>query len=129
MALNTPSTIHVDLITTPNSLSAFTRSLSGLPNNPASLYFSIQSQNLIVYVLPTSSIKIINLPDLKIALSSGDESAVAFKSFLETGTVIKVFFDARMPAKILFERCGIALAIEVRNARNAQFLLPCKGND
>jgi hypothetical protein len=39
----------------------------------------------------------------------------ALKALLETSTVTKVFFDARTPAKILFERCGIRLVKEVRS--------------
>lgn len=113
MASTTP-TISVERISIPRALPAFMHSLFGLPNDPASLYLSVDSDSLIIYAEPASTVNIVDLSQLNGALRQGDESALALKSFLETGTTIKVFFDARNPARTLFNRCGIKLAIEVR---------------
>lgn len=113
MAPTIPSTISVERISIPEALPAFLHCLVGLPNNPASLYISVNSRSLIIYVAPASTVNVIDLSDLSIALCQKDESVLALKSLLETGTAIKVFFDARMPAKILFDCCGIKLANKV----------------
>ena len=113
MASGTPLVITVEHIAVPRELPAFMQSLVGLSNNPASLYRSVNLQSLIVYVAPTSTVSVINLSRLYNALCQEDENALALKSVLETSTVVKVFFDARMPAKILFDRCAIRLANEV----------------
>ncbi|KAF2113847.1 hypothetical protein BDV96DRAFT_688750 [Lophiotrema nucula] len=112
MASATCSTISAEHISIPGALPAFMQSLIGLPNNPASLYLSINRRSLIIYVAPASTVNIIDLSDLNVALCQKDESALALKSLLETSTIIKVFFDARVPAKSLFERCDIKLANE-----------------
>jgi hypothetical protein len=108
MAAMNPN-ILVEHIFVPSELPEFICSLVGLPNNPASLYLSISSRSLIIYVEPISTIKVIDLLHLNDALIQDNESALALKSLLETGTAKKVFFDARMPASILFDCCGIEL--------------------
>ncbi|PVH93239.1 hypothetical protein DM02DRAFT_733234 [Periconia macrospinosa] len=117
MACATSSIISVKYISIPDALSAFMQSLVGLSNNPASLYLSVSSQSLVVYVATASTINVFNLSRLRSALDQNDNSAVALKSFLETGTTIKVFFDARMPAKILFDVCAIKLANKICTER------------
>jgi hypothetical protein len=102
-------TLSVEHILVPRELPEFIRSLVGLPNNPASLYLSVGSRSLFIYVEPVSNIRVIDLLHLNDALIQDNESALALKSLLETGTAKKVFFDARMPSKILFDRCGIEL--------------------
>jgi hypothetical protein len=113
MASATP-TISVERISIPRALPAFMHSLIGLPNDPASLYISVDSRNLIIYVEPTSTINVVDLSHLTVALHQEDDSALALKSFLEIGPTIKVFFDARMPARTLFHCCNIELPTEVR---------------
>lgn len=115
MVLTTRSAVSVERISIPGGLPAFINSLIGLPNNPASLYLSISSRSLIIYIAPSLKVNVIDLSHLSIALRQENESASALKSFLETSTVTKVFFDARMPAKIIFDRCDVKLANEVRN--------------
>jgi hypothetical protein len=105
--------ISVEYISIPDAIPTFMQSLIGLSNNPASVYLSVNSQNLVIYVAPASTINVFNLSHLRSALDQNDKNAVALKSFLETGTTIKVFFDARMPAKILFDLCAIKLANKV----------------
>jgi hypothetical protein len=113
MAPTTPSTISVEHISIPGALPASLHCLVELPSNPAYLYISVNSRSLIIYVAPILTVNIIDLSDLSVALRQEDEIVLALKSLLETGPAIKVFFDARMPAKILFDRCGIKLANEV----------------
>lgn len=107
------SMISVEYISIPDALPAFMQSLVGLPNDPASLYLSVNSRNLVVYVATALTINVFNLSRLCSALDQNDKDAMALKSFLETGSTIKVFFDARMPAKILFDVCAIKLANRV----------------
>jgi hypothetical protein len=90
-------------------------SFAQLPNNPAPLYLSVTSERLIVYVPAVSTVNFISLEQLSVALRQTDRLVTALKALLETSTVTKVFFDARTPAKILFERCGIRLVKEVRS--------------
>lgn len=111
MASATP-TVSLKNVSVPNALPAFMDSLVGLPNDPASLYISVDKHSLIIYDEPASTINLIDLSQLNVALCQGDESASALKTLLETGPTIKVFFDARVPAKTLFERCSIKLATE-----------------
>jgi hypothetical protein len=108
MAAINPNTL-VEHIFVPRELPESIRGLVGLSNNRASLYLSVGSRSLIIYVEPISTIRVIDLLHLNDALIQNNESALALKSLLETGTAKKVFFDARMPAKILFDRCGIEL--------------------
>jgi hypothetical protein len=112
MAMTTPN-VSLEYVSIPSSLPALVQSLTGHPNNPASLFLSVDSRNLTIYIEPTSTVKVIDLGRLDVALVQGNESALALKALLETGPTIKVFFDARMPAKTLFERCNIKLAVEV----------------
>jgi hypothetical protein len=109
MITTSPQTVTTEWISTPRALSALVQSCSGLSNNPPSLYLSTNSHSLIIYVKPYHAINSINLSFFRAALQHKDESAAAFKSFLETGAVIKVFFDARTSSKILFNSCGIEL--------------------
>lgn len=106
--------ISAEHISVPEALPAFVHSLIGVPNNPASLYLSINPRSLIIYVAPASTVNVINLSHLSVALRQENGSASALKTLLETGTTTKVFFDARIPAKVLFECCGIKLSNEVR---------------
>ncbi|KAF2867046.1 hypothetical protein BDV95DRAFT_622660 [Massariosphaeria phaeospora] len=109
MAPTTSATISVQRIWIPDDHPAFLQSLVDAPNNPASLYLSVSSRSLVIYVAPTSTVNIVSLPHLSVALSQEHNSAIALKTFLESGKITKVFFDARSPAKILFEHCDIAL--------------------
>jgi hypothetical protein len=104
MITTSPQTISTEWISTPGALSALVHSCSGLSNDPPSLYLSTNSHSLITYIKPYRAINYINLSYLRDALQHKDESAAAFKSFLETGAVIKVFFDARTLSKILFQQ-------------------------
>ena len=89
-------------------------SLVGLPDDPASLYIAVDSSSLVVYIEPALTVNVIGLSQLNVALCQENESALALKFLLEKGPAIKVFFDARMPARILFNSCSIKLATEVR---------------
>lgn len=112
MALPSPY-ISVERISIPETLPAVIHCLIRLPNNPASLYLSVRLHTLIIYAAPVSTVYSIDLADLKMSLDQEDESALALKTLLETSTMIKVFFDARIPAKSLFDRCNIVLANKV----------------
>jgi hypothetical protein len=114
MAPNT-TPISVENISIPDGLPKFFDSFAQLPNNPAPLYLSVTSERLIVYVPAVSTVNFISLEQLSVALRQTDRLVTALKALLETSTVTKVFFDARTPAKILFERCGIRLVKEVRS--------------
>jgi hypothetical protein len=105
--------ISVEYISIPDAIPTFMQSLIGLSNNPASLYLSVNPQSLVIYVAPALTISVFNLLRLRSALNQNNKNAEALKSFLETGTTIKVFFDARMPAKILSDLCAIKLANKV----------------
>jgi hypothetical protein len=76
--------ILVEHIFVPRQLPEVIRSLVGLPNNPASLYLSVGSHSLIIYVEPISTIRVIDLLRLSDALIQENESALALKSLLET---------------------------------------------
>ena len=108
-----PPYISVERISIAETLPAVIHSLIKLPNNPASLYLSVNLHTLIIYAAPASTVYIIDLADLGNSLHQERESALAIKTLLETSTMIKVFFDARMPAKILLDRCSIVLANKV----------------
>lgn len=110
---STPLEITVTPITVPRTLSAFIPNLTGLPNDPASLYLSISHGSLVIYIAPLSTIITIDLLDLSNALNQQHDSAIALKSLLEDKKTVKVFFDARTPAKILFEKCDITLSVDV----------------
>ena len=110
MALTTSETITVQHIATPDALNMLLQSFDGLPNNPASLYFSTTAQYLIIYVAPMRAISTIGISYLVEALRQKERNACALQSFLENGPAIKVFFDARKTAKILFDSCAIRLS-------------------
>lgn len=107
--------IKLQRIESADTLQTLLRSFDSLSNNPASLYVSNASHNLIIYVAPTRVVNTISLSYLGQALSKQERNAAALKSFLETGTTILVFFDARPTAKILFESCDIKLSNPVRS--------------
>lgn len=113
MMVSVTPMISVKCASIPGDLLAFMDSLVGLLDDPASLYVSADSRSLVVYVELALTINVINLSQLNIALCQENKSALALKSLIETGPPIKVFFDARMPARTLFDRCGIKLAAEV----------------
>ena len=110
----TSPTISTEYISTSASLGTLLESFDGLPNDPASFYFSLDSRNLIIYVAPASNTNLINLSFLDSALQCKDQSAIAFKAFLKASQVIRVFFHAHIPAKVLFDRYGIELANKVQ---------------
>jgi hypothetical protein len=85
MMASATSTISVEHISIPRALPAFMESHVGLPNNHASLNISVDSRSLIMYVEPALTVNIIELSHLDYALRQKDESALALKSFLETG--------------------------------------------
>jgi hypothetical protein len=114
MMASTTLTVSVKRLPIPTARPALVHSLIGLPNEPASLYLSVDSHSLIVYLESTSTVNVVDLSHLSVVLRQGDESALALRSFLETGATTKVFFDARMPAKTLLNRCNIKLATQVR---------------
>jgi hypothetical protein len=105
--------VTVQFIASRDALGPLCQSFARLPNNPASLYLSATSRSLIIYVFPAHTVNVISIQYFDHALRQKDESAFALKSLLESGTAIKVFFDARKPAKVLFDRCGIRLSIPV----------------
>lgn len=115
MAGFAPPTITVNSISIPHALPAFLQSITGLPNDPPSLYVSVNSRDISIYVTPISTISVISLSQLCTALVHNNESAVALKAIFETEPITKVFFDARMPARLLWDRCAIKLATEVKN--------------
>jgi hypothetical protein len=106
-------TATVQLIASRDAFGPLCQSFARLPSNPASLYLSATSQSLIIYVLPTHTVNVISLQYAAQALRQKDPSASALKSLLESGTAIKVFFDARKPAKVLYDSCGIRLSTPV----------------
>lgn len=61
MALISPGTITVRRIASQDALNTLCQSFDGLPDNPASLYLSINSQSLIIYVAPTRTVNLISL--------------------------------------------------------------------
>ncbi|CAN9258929.1 unnamed protein product [Alternaria alternata] len=103
MALIPPTRIKLQRVASPDEFHTLLRTFDGLPNNPASLYLSNTSHDLIIYVAPTRVVNSINISYLSKALSIQEKGASALKSFLETGAATLVFFDARKTAKILFE--------------------------
>ncbi|KAF2492831.1 hypothetical protein BU16DRAFT_620148 [Lophium mytilinum] len=82
------------------------------PKQPRILYLLANSHSLTIYVAPASTVNILDLSDLNAALRRNDKNALALKWLLEASPIIKVFFDARVAAQILFERCEIKLAVE-----------------
>jgi hypothetical protein len=114
MASTSPQPILVDHIATPTALSTLVQSFTGLPNYPAPLYLSTNLHSLVVYVASLHTVNVISFTFLVEALRYGEDSASSFKDFLEASPTIKVFFDARMAAKTLYDRCGITLANNVR---------------
>ena len=110
---STPLEITVIPVSVSHDLSMFIPSLTGFPNNPASLYLSTSHGNLVIYIAPLSKVITIDLLDLSNALNQQHDSAIALKSLLEDKKTVKVFFDARTPAKILFEKCDITLSVDV----------------
>ena len=110
MAVVPPRKITLQGIASPDAFHTLLQTLDGLPNNPASLYLSNTSHDLIIYVAPTRVVNLINISYLSNALSEKEKEASAMKSFLETGTASLVFFDARKTAKVLFEKCDIKLS-------------------
>jgi hypothetical protein len=77
--------------------------------------------SLVIYVAPTCTINIISLS----LLCEEGGFGHALKDFLEkTQTMTKVFFDARMSAKVLFERCGINLANPVHSCSLTSLIVP-----
>jgi hypothetical protein len=107
MASLSAQSISTSRITTGAALHTLVQSFNGLPSSPASLYLSTNSQSLVIYVAPNRKVNIITLS----LLCQGGAGAATMKTFLEnTETTTKVFFDARMSAKVLFDRCGIKLA-------------------
>jgi hypothetical protein len=119
MAPVSPEKITVQRIADCDALNTLCQSFDGLPNNPASLYLSNNPQSLIIYVAPTRTVNIVSLPYLIGALHREERSAAALRSILESAGLTKVFFDARKTAKILFDSCGIRLAIPVRSTRSS----------
>jgi len=110
MAVVPPRKITLQRIASPDAFYTLLQTFDGLPNNPASLYLSNTSHDLIIYVAPTRVVNLINISSLSNALSKQEKEASAMKSFLEMGTATLVFFDARKTAKILFEECDIRLS-------------------
>jgi hypothetical protein len=110
MAVVPPIKITLQRIASPDAFHTLLQTFDGLPNNPASLYLSNTSHDLIIYVAPTRIVNSINISYLSKALSNQDEGASSLKGFLETGAATLVFFDARKTAKILFEKCDIKLS-------------------
>jgi hypothetical protein len=111
MALTSSSgKITYQRVASSHALNALLQSFFVLPSNPASLYLSNASQNLINYTSPTRVVKAVSLQYLVEGLVQGERIASAFESFLETGAVTLVFFDARGTAKILFESCDIRIS-------------------
>ena len=104
----------IQQINTSEALKSLLQSFGGLSNDPASFYLSMGSRNLVIYVAPLGSVNLISLRYLTNAVQQGNRNAYALKNFLETDIATKVFFDARTPAKFLFDRCGIKLANPVR---------------
>jgi hypothetical protein len=115
MAVVPPRKITLQGIASPDAFHTLLQTLDGLPNNPASLYLSNTSHDLIIYVAPTRIVNSINISYLSKALSLQEKGASALKSFLVTGAATLVFFDARKTAKILFEKCDIKLSNPVRS--------------
>jgi hypothetical protein len=102
--------ITLQRIASTDSLHTLLQTFDGLPNNPASLYLSNTSHDLIIYVAPTRVVNSVNVSYLSKALSNQEKGASALKSFLETGAATLVFFGARKTAKIMFEKCDIRLS-------------------
>jgi hypothetical protein len=115
MALIPPTRIKLQRVASPDEFHTLLRTFDGLPNDPAFLYLSNTSHDLIIYVAPTRVVNSINISYLSKALSIQEKGASALKSFLETGAATLVFFDARKTAKILFEKCDIRLSNPVRS--------------
>ncbi|KAK7178168.1 3'-5' exonuclease [Paraphaeosphaeria sporulosa] len=107
------SGIIVEYIDVRRTLTTLVDSLIRHPNNPASLYLAVDHRSLVIYMAPALTINIVDLGEFSSALHQGHESALALKSVLEATTTTKVFFDARTPARILYDRCGIKLAIQI----------------
>ena len=118
MTTITPQTISVQHVSTPETLTTLIQSFNGLPNNPASVYLSGNLHNLTIYVAPACTVNIVSLSYLAQALQKGEESASALKRYLEDSPATKVFFDARVAARFLFDRCGIKLADKVQLTLN-----------
>lgn len=110
-----PRRITLQRVASPDAFHTLLRTFDGLPDNPASLYLSNTSHDLIIYVAPTRIVNSIDISYLSKALSSQEKGASASKSFLVTGAATLVFFDARKTAKILFEKCDIKLSNPVRS--------------
>jgi hypothetical protein len=110
MAVVPPRKITLQRIASPDAFHTLLQTFDGLPNNPASLYLSNTSYDLIIYVAPTRVVNSINISYLSKALSDQEKGAYALKTFLETGATTLVFSDARKTAKMLFEKCNIRLS-------------------
>ncbi|KAL5401474.1 hypothetical protein PMIN03_011490 [Paraphaeosphaeria minitans] len=106
------SGIIVEYIDVRRTLTTLVDSRIRHPNNLASLYLAVDHRSLVIYVAPALTINIVDLGEFSSALHQGHESALALKYVLDAPTTTKVF-DARTPARILYDRCAIKLAIEI----------------
>jgi hypothetical protein len=73
MASVSPQAISMKRITIP--INTFIQNINGVPNDPASLYLSTDSPNLILYITPMCTVNVISLSHLAWALYQGEGGA------------------------------------------------------